>query len=142
VQSAIWSVQIATFRALRTAAMFFRNSSRTCYLSLLRQWRHAGCFEKQPQFFQRECVLLNLPLTLRLRRAIGANRYGGSYILDSGFSFNRAGGLRSDIRLRGCLRLRVISAKGIAVFLTMLAAAVTLLLFVYLFAALLRPEWF
>ncbi|HEX4000116.1 MAG TPA: K(+)-transporting ATPase subunit F [Pirellulales bacterium] len=32
--------------------------------------------------------------------------------------------------------------KGSAVFLTLLAAVVTLLLLVYLFAALMRPEWF
>jgi len=59
--------------------------------------------------------------------------------LDSSFGFDRIGGFRPDVRLRGDLRLRV---KGNAVFLTMLAAVVTLLLFVYLFAALLRPEWF
>jgi K+-transporting ATPase KdpF subunit len=62
--------------------------------------------------------------------------------LDSRFGRHRLGGIRPDVRLHGYLRLHLIQLKGCAVFLTYLAAVVTVLLFVYLFAALLRPEWF
>jgi K+-transporting ATPase KdpF subunit len=59
--------------------------------------------------------------------------------LDSSFGVSRPGSAGIDVRVRGCLRPRL---KGDAVFLTLLAAIVTLLLFVYLLTALLRPEWF
>ena len=72
------------------------------------------------------------------RPTIGAIQHG-SHVLDSSFGFDRAGDFRLDVRLYGDLRLHL---KGIAVFLTLLAAVVTVLLFIYLFAALLRPEWF
>ena len=50
---------------------------------------------------------------------------------------DRAGHPGPDVRLRGRLRQGV---KGAVMIL--LAALVTVLLFIYLLAALLRPEWF
>jgi K+-transporting ATPase KdpF subunit len=49
------------------------------------------------------------------------------------------GGDGLDVRLRGRLRPRL---KGAAMIMILLSALVTLLLFIYLLAALLRPEWF
>jgi K+-transporting ATPase KdpF subunit len=46
---------------------------------------------------------------------------------------------RTDVRLHPRLRARL---KEPDVILTLLTAVVTLLLLVYLLAALLRPEWF
>jgi K+-transporting ATPase KdpF subunit len=47
---------------------------------------------------------------------------------------------RLDVRLRPCLRQGVKGADMGA--LTWLTAVVTVLLLVYLFAAMVRPEWF
>ena len=48
--------------------------------------------------------------------------------------------VRSDVRLHTCLRQNL---KGTAMdILTWVTAIVTVLLLVYLFAALVRPEWF
>jgi K+-transporting ATPase KdpF subunit len=52
----------------------------------------------------------------------------------------RAGGIRFDVRLRAPLRQDLKGNNMIA--LTWLTAIVTVLLLVYLFAALVRPEWF
>jgi K+-transporting ATPase KdpF subunit len=60
--------------------------------------------------------------------------------LASGNVYLGAGDVRSDVRLHTCLRQCL---KGIDMgVLTWLTAVVTVLLLVYLFAALVRPEWF
>jgi K+-transporting ATPase KdpF subunit len=60
--------------------------------------------------------------------------------LASGDVYLGAGDVRSDVRLRACLR-QGMKGNDMAV-LTWLTAVVTVLLLVYLFAALVRPEWF
>jgi K+-transporting ATPase KdpF subunit len=80
----------------------------------------------------------NLLLAVVSPPTIGAIQYG-SHVLDSGFGFDRCGGVGIDVRVRRHVRPHL---KGNAVFLTLLAAVVTLLLLVYLLTALLRPEWF
>lgn len=109
------------------------NSSSNDQLSPQRPRRHAGCFPGHAADFlgKLDDVLPWLP-------AIGATRYGPCF-LDSSFGARWTRGAGADVRIRLRLRPRL---KGNAVFLTLLAAVVTVLLLIYLLTALLRPEWF
>ena len=69
-----------------------------------------------------------------------ANEFGADHGLSdlaSGIATPRAGGARADVRLYHWLRKGVRRNN-----MLLLTTIVTLLLFIYLMAALLRPEWF
>jgi K+-transporting ATPase KdpF subunit len=90
-------------------------------------------------FRMRAPPMLERPIFSRTR--LGAIRHG-PLVLDSDPGIDRDGRFRTVVRVRRGLRLHLIRLKGNSVFLTILSAVVTVLLFIYLFAALLRPEWF
>jgi K+-transporting ATPase KdpF subunit len=67
------------------------------------------------------------------------NEHGPDHLVAGNVSLG-VGDIRLDVRLRPCLR-QGMKGSDMGV-LTWLTAAVTVLLLVYLFAALVRPEWF
>ena len=99
--------------------------------------KHRNAASRQCLWFQRGSgISVAIGESIPGTRAKNGAEYG-SCCLDSGHDHPGSGDHGTDVRLRHWLRQ---SLKGATMLL--LTAIVTLLLFIYLLAALLRPEWF
>lgn len=87
-----------------------------------------ACFSNHSAVYRNEPIWID---SLNRRSCLESDH------LDSCHGFARPLGHGLDVRVRLCLRQGV---KGAVMII--LAAIVTLLLFIYLLAALLRPQWF